>query len=194
MGQTPSKRVSGGSSTVGLTALAETPSEGYTAISSSPTPIPSSPDSPTTPTTPASIITQPSPPPRLRRISELIDPQDLFNASYTTDDVEPATPGSPGPSGRNTASPASLPLQHPRVLAESPSGNKFLTAEEFMAQGERPLSMRERQELIAHNTRLKLESRAGSRGEMRLETRLEERSEAKGTSEGKRRSCWCCWC
>ena len=193
MGQKQSKRVSGGSSTVGLTVLTESPSQGYRAISSSPpTPNPNPPTSPTTPTTEASIITQPTPPPRLKRISELIDPQDLFDTSYTVNDVESATPGADSLGHADLASSANSGLQYPRVLAESPSGNNLLTAEEFMAQGERPLSMRERRELIAHNTRQKLESQADSRAEVRPEMRQEETSEVIMNRRAKRRYCWCC--
>lgn len=187
MGRNSFQRVlSDASSKNSLVALIRNPSTTHHTTPSSPTTtipsIPISPITPNTPTSPASNISAPASVTRLRRISELVDPWDLFDAPFLDMQSQLTTPAPAlGPSHFNTSS---------QILAESPSGHNFLSAEQFIAHPHRALSMRERRELIATNTRVKLESRA----EMRPEAGVEERAGSRSKLRGKRRVCWFRWC
>jgi len=191
MGRKLFKRAVDVSSTTSLVTLNRNPSTTYTSSPSSPnTTTSSSPTSPTTPITPVSVITLPASPTNLRRISELVDPRDLFDTPFTDDERQAKVYGAPGPPGASTTSSRMLPLQQSPILAESPSGNNFLSAEEYLAQGDRALSMRERREMIATNTRVKVESR----GEIRPKATAEQRTELQGKVKARSRFCRFCWC
>lgn len=184
------RNVSDASSTISLVTLSRNSSTTYNPGPASPnTTIPSTPVSPTTPITPTSNITPPASAPNLRRISELVDPRDLFDTPFTDKHYQATERGTPSHSRRYTGSSPTLPPQQSRILAESPSGKNFLNAEEYLAQANRALSMRERREIIATNTRVKVESRV----EMRLEATFEERTESQGRIRKRSRHCWFCW-
>jgi len=90
------------------------------------------------PPPPPATITRPAPPPRMHRVSELIDPYDLLG--MTSDDLVPIPQESnrPGPMGANKPLP---------MLVESPSG-RTMEPQEFLSDPDRPLAIRERQESI----------------------------------------------
>ncbi|MCJ1249018.1 hypothetical protein MMC30_006240 [Trapelia coarctata] len=87
---------------------------------------------------PLSTITRPAPPPRMHRVSELIDPYDLLGMA--SDDLIsiPQESNQAGPMGSN---------KHLPVLVESPSG-RTMEPQEFLNHPNRPLAIRERQESI----------------------------------------------
>lgn len=88
--------------------------------------------------TPPATITRPARPPRMYRVSELIDPYDLLG--MTADDLLsiPEASNQAGPMDSN---------KHLPMLVESPSG-RTLRAQEFLNDPKRPLAIRERQESI----------------------------------------------
>ena len=89
-------------------------------------------------------ITRPAPPPRLHRVSELIDPYDLIGHCPEEPDCKNA---------RLNGTPVMSYKAEPDInkclppLIESPFGN-VLGAQEFLAHPNRPLAIRERQESI----------------------------------------------
>lgn len=90
------------------------------------------------PPRPPATITRPAPPPRMHRVSELIDPYDLLG--MTSDDVISI------PQESTQAGPLYGHKQLP-MLVESPSG-RILDPQEFLNHPNRPLAIRERQESI----------------------------------------------
>ena len=124
-------------------------------IKKAPATIPRSKFNPYQPT-PTLEVTPPAPRPHLRRVSELIDPQDLVSQSSTAHVLEaydpkladrnPYTSSSNHHEHRSLASRVDRNKELP-VLVESPSGNVF-GVQEFAAHPNRPLAIRERQEGI----------------------------------------------
>ena len=98
------------------------------------------------PPPPAQGITAPASRPQLLRVSDLIDPADLYSRSDTVPaDFQDAAPSA----GLNSPRPVSDQDRKKRLpaLVESPSGNVF-SAQEFAMHPKRPLAIRERQEGI----------------------------------------------
>jgi len=88
--------------------------------------------------TPPATISRPARPPRMHRVSELIDPYDLLG--MTSNDLMSI------PKASNQAGPMDS-SKHLPMLVESPSG-RTLKPQEFLNDPNRPLAIRERQESI----------------------------------------------
>ena len=100
-----------------------------------------------------SEITRPAPAQRLHRLSELIDPHDLLGIT-ADDNIESAMYHPLDGGGRNKELPK---------LVQSPSG-RILAAKEFIADPNRPLAIRERQESILKAVAAARNSSVGSHG------------------------------
>jgi len=87
-----------------------------------------------------SNVTRPAPPQRTYRISELIDPYELLGLA-ADDCIRSPPPVNPARSG-----PLNMNKQLP-MLVEDPSG-RTIAPQEFLAYPDRPLAIRERQEMI----------------------------------------------
>lgn len=99
-------------------------------------------------------ISYPAAPRTLTRLSELIDPYELFGA----DTISPMISSEASP---QASSPADSTK---RVMVQSPSGN-MLSASEFLERPDRKLTLAERRKAIEERTRHKIETKGLNDGD-----------------------------
>ncbi|KAL8768773.1 MAG: hypothetical protein Q9209_005061 [Squamulea sp. 1 TL-2023] len=126
---------------------------------------------------PSPSISAPTPPTKLLRLSEILDPEDMIREHRSLSGTPaPGTPLSPTHSDGDFPGlqPADSGGEAKRLIIHSPSGAK-LDAEEFLKRKDRPLTLGERQQKIREETKKRADEarREGLERAMRKEGKRE---------------------